>query len=268
MTTHDTISSVGQDVLAGDADLHAVAVDLSATAADIAADIAAGRNCPDNVTRALRLLDGLAAEIGGQSAYQSLIRCRHASRDEDGDIIGCAPDHDPCDYAWFCNICDREAIGGECPDHAPSAVPGLQLINCDQHPRTWLLADDGYGPPCPWCLSDDAAKAHDGCAHARHWRWRRWRITHKVLSNLYGAGVLRGWGWGYDSHCRGCATGVMWGRNSYLLGWPRWKWQCLLVARHWPGEEVLAGICGKCNPCPSCGSQRFGHEFDCQWGAS
>jgi hypothetical protein len=48
----------------GTADLYAVAADLSATAGDIAADIAEGRACPGTVTRARRLLDALADARG------------------------------------------------------------------------------------------------------------------------------------------------------------------------------------------------------------
>lgn len=204
--------------------------------------------------------------MNAPAAYEAQIRCLHASRDEDGDWIGCERDHDTCDWRWFCSVCDREVGDGGCPDHAPSDVPGLQVVSCGEHPRTWLLADDGYEPPCPWCVADAASKAHEGCAHARHGRWRRWRITRKVLSNLYGAGVLRGWGSSHDSRCKGCASGIMWGRNSYLLWWPRWKWSCLLGARHWPGAEILNGICGKCNPCGGCGSEGFSHRPGCQWG--
>jgi hypothetical protein len=47
------------------ADLYQVAADLSATAGDIAADIAEGRTCPGNVTRACRLLAVLADTLGG-----------------------------------------------------------------------------------------------------------------------------------------------------------------------------------------------------------
>lgn len=41
-----------------------IAVDLSATAADIVADLADERACPEHVARARDLLDTLAAEIG------------------------------------------------------------------------------------------------------------------------------------------------------------------------------------------------------------
>ncbi len=44
--------------------LHDTAAELSATAADIAADLADERACPEHVTRARELLDALTAEIG------------------------------------------------------------------------------------------------------------------------------------------------------------------------------------------------------------
>ena len=169
-----------------------------------------------------------------------------------------------CDYRWYCNLCGQETGDGGCPEHAPSSVPGLQLVECEaHHPRTWLLADDGYPPPCPWCMAENASKAHEGCAHARHRRWRRWKATSRALSALYSLGVITGHRVTYDQYCRGCADGITLGRNRYLLGWPRWKWRCLLVARHWPGEEIIDGICGKCNPWTCCGSSRWEHNDGC-----
>lgn len=44
--------------------LYDTAADLSATAGDIAADLAEGRTCPGSITRARRLLDTLAAALG------------------------------------------------------------------------------------------------------------------------------------------------------------------------------------------------------------
>jgi len=44
------------------------------------------------------------------------------------------------------------------------------------------------------------------------------------------------------------------GRRPYVLGWPAWKWHCLLRAHHWPGEPIGLGLCAKCAPCPECGS--------------
>jgi hypothetical protein len=45
--------------------LHDAACELSATAADIAANTAEGRGCPDLIGHARDILDTLAAEIGG-----------------------------------------------------------------------------------------------------------------------------------------------------------------------------------------------------------
>lgn len=54
--------------------LYLTAADLSATAGDIAADIAEGRSCPGNLTRARRLLGTLAANLGEGAEAFSLTR--------------------------------------------------------------------------------------------------------------------------------------------------------------------------------------------------
>jgi NTP pyrophosphatase (non-canonical NTP hydrolase) len=54
--------------------LYLTAADLSATAADIAADLAEGRSCPGNLTHARRLLDTLAANLGDGAEAFSLAR--------------------------------------------------------------------------------------------------------------------------------------------------------------------------------------------------
>lgn len=194
--------------------------------------------------------------------YKQLFVCSSTERDEDGDCI-----HDDlCTWTWQCNGCGRDVSGKPCPEHAPAEVPGLQMIRCEAgHGPTWVVDDDGYEPSCPWCVIADEVKAHEGCEHAAHGRWRRWKVVHRALSRLYALGVVSGHGTVYGRGCHGCATGISFGRNGYLLGWPRWKWQCVLTARHWPGEEVTRKMCGKCNPCPSCGSQRVRHERTCEW---
>lgn len=188
--------------------------------------------------------------------YQELFVCRYADIDDFGDY-----DHGrhpgDCDWISRCCVCNADVSMTPCAEHAPHHVPGLRLIECtaeNGHSRTWVLDDDGYDPPCPWCVIDQEVKAHQGCEHALHGRWRRWRITQRTVSRLYALGVVKGSTTKYGGGCRGCVSGVRLGRNGYVLGWPRWKWRCLLVARHWPGVEVLREMCGKCNPCPGCGS--------------
>lgn len=192
----------------------------------------------------------------GTAPYRELFVCRHADIDEFGDY-----DHgfhrEDCDWIRRCSVCNADVSTGPCASHAPHHVPGLRLIECEaenRHGRTWVLDDDGYEPPCPWCVIDQEVKAHQGCEHALHGPWRRWRITQRTVSRLYALGVVKGSTTKYGGGCRGCVSGVRPGRNGYVLGWPRWKWRCLLIARHWPGVEVLREMCGKCNPCPGCGS--------------
>jgi hypothetical protein len=188
--------------------------------------------------------------------YQEQLVCRYAETDEFGDYDHGTHDGD-CDWIRRCNVCNADVSEAACPDHAPLNVPGLRLIGCDAtppHSRTWVLDDDCYEPPCPWCLADQAMEAHEGCEHAGHGRWRRWGITKRLASKLYALGVVSGTGTAWGGGCKGCLTHLSWGRSSYVLGWPRWKWQCVLVARHWPGTEIDGcwGLCGKCSPCPGC----------------
>jgi hypothetical protein len=49
--------------------LYDTAADLSATAGDVAADLAEGRSCPAHIARARRLLDTLADAIGDGSDF-------------------------------------------------------------------------------------------------------------------------------------------------------------------------------------------------------
>lgn len=56
-----------------DAGLYTVAADLSATAGDIAADLAEGRNCPAHLIRACRLLGTLAAALGEDTGRPPIV---------------------------------------------------------------------------------------------------------------------------------------------------------------------------------------------------
>jgi hypothetical protein len=203
---------------------------------------------------------------GTEVPYLETFGCRWAVWNAGNKAFENEHDGD-CEWGFRCGTCGRWLNGDPCPAHAPFDVPGLQLAPCDampRHHRTWFLATDtGYEPPCMYCAWDAINQAHAGCDHSHHGTWRRWRITHKVVSRLTRLGVLTGPGFTYSTHCRGCLHGFEWGPGYYLLGWPRWKWRCLLRARHWPGEEVLSEVCGKCAPCPECGSQRIRCYPDC-----
>jgi hypothetical protein len=191
--------------------------------------------------------------------YLEVFGCRNATED------GC--DHeDICDYGFTCGSCGRPVDDGPCSDHAPLDVPGLQLAECDtqpRHPRTWFLASDGYPPPCMYCSYDVLAENHAGCAHSHHWPWRRWKLTRSAAYRLTLLGVSPGAWIIHDGYCRGCFSGFSPRLSGYLLGWPRWKWSCLFRGRHWPGVQIIAGVCGKCAPCPACGSVVLEHGRGC-----
>ena len=175
-----------------------------------------------------------------------------------------------CTLGFRCGTCGRPVDDGPCPDHAPLNVPGLVLADCDavpRHPHTFFLASDGYPPPCMYCSYEALRAAHAPCAHSHHGPWRRWRRVHRVLHWRVLAGVANGAWWTQDQHCRGCLSNFRWHLSDYVLGWPRWKWRCLLREHHWPGVLVFADICGKCCPCPGCSSVTLEHRPGCQVGA-
>lgn len=178
---------------------------------------------------------------------------------EDGSTV--------CHFA--CNICDRNVDDEPCPDHAPTDVPGLTLTECTaepRHARVWTLAGDYYDAPCMYCVADDQAKKiayHERC---RHWGWRRTRLAHWAALKAYSLGIAGGGGAEYSGgeygH-HGCIIMPRWrGKRHYILGWPRWKWSCLLKQRHWPGEFVGLDSCSKCLPCPDCGAT-VGCHYGC-----
>lgn len=101
--------------------------------------------------------------------------------------------------------------------------------------------------------------------HARHGAWRRWRFTRWLLGWAYQLGVISGWGTTSTSACTGCVSRICWrGQRYYVLGLPRDTWRCLLVGHHRPGEPVGFGMCGKCLPCPECGSTTATCEPGCR----
>jgi hypothetical protein len=72
------------------------AAELSATAADIAADLADDRACPEHVARARELLDTLTAEIGGTDPdqpvpYRLTPKALAALADDDRPCPSCQP---------------------------------------------------------------------------------------------------------------------------------------------------------------------------------
>ncbi|MBF6326560.1 hypothetical protein IU451_29090 [Nocardia cyriacigeorgica] len=150
----------------------------------------------------------------------------------------------------------------------PSAPPGFELVECSAEPRHWpmyTIADDDFVEgPCPYCMSDGYQAELRVMKHRYHWFRHpvRGRLASRFVGKLYVLGVIAGRGsaWGGDDGCNWCITVRVRGKRPYVLGWPDWKWACLLKRRHWPGEYVGLGMCGKCLPCPDCGATDVEHE--------
>lgn len=110
----------------------------------------------------------------------------------------------------------------------------------------------------------DAWAASDAARHARHGAWRRWRLTHRLVSWAYTLGVISGSGSDFSPSCPGCVTVYWRGRRPYLLGRSRDWWWCLLVGRHRRREMAHeeGGLCSVCLPCwvPGCGSTDPHHD--------
>jgi len=98
--------------------------------------------------------------------------------------------------------------------HPPVAPDGFWLIPCDAEPRHYPLYtpvfSDVYEPTCPICWYDAERKAHSGCEHARHGRWRRWKATSKVVYWLTRCGLISGSSWRGGGGCPGCITDIRW----------------------------------------------------------
>lgn len=150
----------------------------------------------------------------------------------------------------------------------PAALPRLMRVECGAeslHEPMWMEYDDEawYPPGCPRCWYEAMRDAHAGCAHSRHGSWRRWKLSHWLASWAYRLGLIASYGCTWDGHCNGCMSGFRWRLTSsrpYVLGWPAWKWGCLLKNRHWPGGYVGFDCCTKCLPCPECGSTAENHD--------
>lgn len=182
--------------------------------------------------------------------------CPATEHDEDTDCysVTCVPPK--------CDQHGTEII--TCRECAAEPPEGWQLVDCDQgHPVMWMPDDQWcYPAPCMYCCYDAEARAHDGCQHAQHGRWRRWRISHRLVGRAYVLGLVTGSGTRWGGGCNRCLTMIRWrGRRPYILGLPRENWLCLLRYRH--RRVDLGGLCAVCCPCPGCGSQKAGHADDC-----
>lgn len=111
----------------------------------------------------------------------------------------------------------------------------------------------------------------DDVRFPRRRSFRRWRITHRVYGWLYRSGITGSGGStvmaGRDPHPGVYYTGPGWRslryRRPYILGLPRWWWECQLRhqrfrvrGRHWPEQPFAMGVCAACEPCPYCGAHQ------------
>lgn len=98
-----------------------------------------------------------------------------------------------CDWGWMCNHegCLTRVDEQPCPTHAPTAVPGLRLVECQSEPRHWLFAHDrdDYGHGCPWCWYEQAAAELKPLQEAAVRRAHRWCWLLNPVKRL--AGRLR-----------------------------------------------------------------------------
>lgn len=154
----------------------------------------------------------------------------------------------------------------------------MEIADCDAEPRHNILVpvvdfdedEITFPTPCPACMAEDAWKrvielenAAERRDHRRH-PWAPWPITHWLASWAYRLGVISGYGTSYSAVHRGCVGYVhLRGGHPYVLGWPRWKWTCVLRGHHWPGEFIGFECCGKCVPWPCCGSTTYEHATGC-----
>jgi hypothetical protein len=153
-----------------------------------------------------------------------------------------------------------------CRECAASPPEGWELIECTKgHPVMWMPDDQwSYSPPCPYCSFDDLQARHAGCEHAQHGRWRRWRVTHRLVGWAYVLGLVTASACAWGDGCSHCLTMVRWrGRRPYILGLYRETWSCL---RYGHRRVDVGGLCAVCAPCPDCGSQTAGHAEACQVG--
>lgn len=165
---------------------------------------------------------------------------------------------------WFaCNHCGRNVDDTPCPEHGPGTIPGLRVAECDAtppHPVVYSPDRDDYGLPCPYCMLDAKIEEHQGCAHSHHGRWRRWRITGRLVGWAARLGVVTAWMVSWGDGCEHCVSKVtVRGRRSHFLGVSRKAWECLFRGHHIRGREVpyMLGMCHRCLhkfPCPDCGS--------------
>lgn len=126
------------------------------------------------------------------STYRETFVCWVRDEDDDEYPFSHAHSGGDCDWGWICSQCTNRVDEQPCPDHAPTSVPGLRLVECQATPRHWLFVHDrdDYGHGCPWCWADRATAELSPLKeaaerHAHRWCWlsgrlKRLAVTAKV----------------------------------------------------------------------------------------
>lgn len=182
-------------------------------------------------------------------------------------FVTCDTDDNEVPPHFECSNCDRDVTDEPCPDHAPLGdLPGLRLMNCQAEPRhyVWVHQREDFGAYCPGCLIAQYAEREAEARRCRHWPWRRWAITRRLISTARTLGIISGYGINLSGdHHDSCVvfTGCR-GTRTYILGVSRDTWRCWF-RRHRRGDHVGFGLCGKCVPWPCCASVREDHTDGC-----
>lgn len=171
-------------------------------------------------------------------------------------------------YPYFaCNVCGLDVGDVPCPEHAPTMIPGLRLVDCTAGPRhlLWAHDRDDYGYPCPMCVVVQHNAEQSERDRCRHWPWRSWTVTKRAAGWAYTLGAISGYSVGTVNGCNWCVQSTIGlrGQRPYVLGVSRETWRCWFRG-HRRGEHVGFGFCGKCQPWPCCGSELQAHVSGCR----
>ena len=163
---------------------------------------------------------------------------------------------------------------GRTADHwitnPPPAPAGFELVECSANPRHWPeyspIDEDLYSGGCSRCIiADQAEVLRAWQCKAEHRRWKGWKITRWLNGKAYVLGIIASCGSSYggcEKHPVQHNVGRWRGRRNYILGVSVEWWRCLLKYHHIRGEHVGFGFCGKCVPCPTCGTFKR-HDWGC-----
>lgn len=95
-------------------------------------------------------------------------------------------------------------------------------------------------------------------------RTRRIRVMKRLAGSAYVLGLASGCSMGWEGGSAETCNIYWRGKRCYFLGWPRWKWRCVLKRHHWPtSQTVVFDLCGKCCPWPCCGAITHEHAAGC-----